>query len=611
MAAPISSQPSLSCRAEWLAESHRYLADGAAAHAFLKKINGVGEHLLAIEIAEQLVATGTFPDKVPVLQQFARALAILGSSEEARKILEKIPAKRADEAETLGLLARVWKDLATAATAPAEIQKCFAASLDCYSSGFGSAVEKGDSAGATYCGINAAAVAIWLGDHAIAADFAEKAFAYAASDPGYYALASRAEAALILGREDEAKQLYSQASALGESEKRWADIASTCKQCRALSQKIYGKRDRFDSCFTSGAVAVLSGQVAPPDSYFSGTFCHQRIRDWLEKNEIAHAFVGVLPGWDLILADLCQEKSIETHLVVPPGIAATLSGKWREIYERVLARATSVTVLNSGIAVEAKGMANFSGLMVAARGALLSQHLGVALKALALGEKPESSAASAWRSLNLETFAIFPAQPEKDGIPEKDAPPDPVPFPRTMAPTIEREPVVALLLLHFHQYAEMDARGFADFQEEILRPLAEILAASTHPPLSQQGFGADYLFVFDRLHPAAITALSFLEKLNHSAPISGKAPVSLSICLHAGPVAMHVNPLLHIYEPTGDTVARAALIATELSPGTIFATETFAAISALESLRGFRFEHSGNTEINGRADRLFRLHPAH
>ncbi len=55
--------------------------------------------------------------------------------------------------------------------------------------------------------------------------------------------------------------------------------------------------------------------------------------------------------------------------------------------------------------------------MVAARGALLASHLGLPLKALAVGEKPEVTAASAWRSLNLETFAIYPGDSDRDGIP--------------------------------------------------------------------------------------------------------------------------------------------------------------------------------------------------
>lgn len=92
---------------------------------------------------------------------------------------------------------------------------------------------QGMRAGAAYCGINAAAVAVWLGETESAKDFAGKASAYADGDGSYYGIETRPEAALILGRGDEAAALYRQASDTGEAEKCWADIASTRKQCRA------------------------------------------------------------------------------------------------------------------------------------------------------------------------------------------------------------------------------------------------------------------------------------------------------------------------------------------------------------------------------------------
>ncbi len=573
----------------------------------MKKANGAGEHMLAIEIGEQLVSKGSFKDKVPVLQQKARALAIIGSSGESRAILEGIPPARADEAETLGLLARVWKDLAVIAEDAEESKKCFVESLASYVRGFDSAVASNDSDGAAYCGINAAAVAVWLGDATTAADYAEKAFARSVADTGYYGLAARAEASLILGREEEARTLYSRACLAGEVQKRWADIASTRKQCRALCLKLHGRRDHFDGCFSSGAVAALSGQAAAPGCEYSGDFACDRIRAWLTDNQIRHAFVGVLAGWDLILAGVCLEMGIETHLIVPPGDGAFLTGCWKQRFDAATSRATSVTVLSSGVSPAGKGMANFTGRMVAARGALLAGHLGVSLKALAVGEKPELSAASSWSALNLETFAIHPGDPDRDGIPDKDAPPDPVPFRRTMAPVIDREPVVALLHLHFAGYTLLEGEGFEIFRKAVVDTLAANIASSDHPPVLKQGLGGDYLFVFEKLHPTATAALSLLSALHES--LEGTVIPLPSMCLHAGPVGMDVNTLLNIYEPAGDTVSRASQIAAALPPGAVCATETFTALSILESLHGFRFEHSGNIETPGRSDRLFRLHP--
>lgn len=218
-----------SAAALWRNERRRFLEDGAEAHHLLKRINGEGNHLLAIEVAEEILAEKSFDDPVPVLQQMARALAILGSSDEALVVLRGIAPGRADEAETLGLLARVWKDLASVAEDAEEMGRCFRESFECYAKGFDAAVARNDAAGAAYCGINAAAVAVWLGEMDAARDFAEKAAGHAESDGSYFGVATRAEAALILGKETEAEELYRQASEMGEAGKRWADIASTRK----------------------------------------------------------------------------------------------------------------------------------------------------------------------------------------------------------------------------------------------------------------------------------------------------------------------------------------------------------------------------------------------
>lgn len=66
------------------------MEDGAEAHWLLKRINGEGNHLLALEVAEVILAEKSFDDPVPLLQQMARALAILGSSDEALAVLRGI-----------------------------------------------------------------------------------------------------------------------------------------------------------------------------------------------------------------------------------------------------------------------------------------------------------------------------------------------------------------------------------------------------------------------------------------------------------------------------------------------------------------------------------------
>ena len=548
-----------SSRARWVNSRGIFMDDAAAAHKLLKQANGEGRHLLAVEIAEAIIGGCSFEDVVPVKQQMARALAILGSSAEALAVLKGIPAGRSDAAETLGLLARVWKDLAVETDDAEERERCFRESLRHYSEGFALAETVGDGGGAAYCGVNAAAVAVWLGEAENAKDFAGKAFAHAESDGSYYGVATRAEAALILGRNDEAKDLYRQASGMGEAEKRWADIASTRKQCRALCLKLHGRRDQMDECFSLGAVAVIS--CAAPggasDEIVSGV--RERAGAWLQENGIRHAFLEDGEGWNLIPAGL----AIETHPIPLAGTGAASR--------------------------------HFTNRMIAARGALLASHLGVPIKALTIADKQEDTAAPDWQKGGLAPYAIFPGRSQPDGVADPDAPADPVPFPRAISTVAENRKLLALMHLHFPD-GKAPGRAALDL-------LAARIAASDHPPSCTQGHCGDYVFAFEGLRHAATTALGFIEALG----LGGCA--TPSICLHADLVEMDVNPLLHIYAPDGEAVTLCADIAAVIPEGAVCATETFTALCALESVRGFRFAHSGTIDTAGGTTRLFNVHP--
>jgi hypothetical protein len=391
---------------------------------------------------------------------------------------------------------------------------------------------------------------VWLGEVDAARDFAGKAAVYAESDGSYYGIATRAEASLILGKDAEAESLYRQASEIGEREKRWADIASTRKQCRALCLKLHSRRDRMDGCFTHGAVAIVSCQAWEEGAGISDV--KERVTAWLHENGIRHAFVGAGEGWEKVFNEAAGDLGIEIHV----------------------------------IGIEEGGRA-FADRMVAARGVLLASHLGVPVRALAIGDKPALTAAAQWKKFAIAPFAIFPGKAEPDGIAAEDSPANPIPFPRTVAAQ-EKEPVLAVLHLRFPQ-----APGHAE-----LETLSVILTAASNTPICTQGFAVDYLFAFSEPRHAADLALAFAAAIPHAA-----------ICLHAGPVRMEVNPVLHLYAPEGETVSRSGIIAARLPGGSVSATETFTALSALESLRGFRFEHSGGIEAGGKTVRLFRVLP--
>src|SRR5215470_13494620 len=104
----------------WSSQRSKYLKDFDGATKLAREANRKGEHFLAIEIAEAV--TEVAGDKVPValLQVQALALARIGSSERALQILAKLGGEHTTDPETLGLTARIYKELSAAAADPAK-----------------------------------------------------------------------------------------------------------------------------------------------------------------------------------------------------------------------------------------------------------------------------------------------------------------------------------------------------------------------------------------------------------------------------------------------------------------------------------------------------------
>jgi hypothetical protein len=594
--------------ARWLANRDSILADTQAAHALLKQANGAGEHLRVVEIGESILAAGKV-DPTPVLQQMARALAVLGSSEQARLILGRIPAGRADAAETAGLLGRIEKDLAAAAQDSSERTRHLENARASYLSGHAAAVDSGDSEGAAYCGINAAAISVLLDDLPTAKDLADKTLGLIGDRVDFYSVATKAEARLILGG-DETFAAYRQAADLAAADKRWADLASTRKQCRELSLKLYGRRDHCDECFPPGAIGMLTGE--PVDHPLVDPL-RSKISEWFELHSVREVYGTPKPGWDIALLEIARLAGIDTHIILPLPEKEFIrsethlnDGSWLSRFTSVLNDATSVTVLDADTVGS-----EFTDRMIAARASLLADHLGFNLRALAVGESFERTAVAVWQRSNLELRAIRPSEPAADALPDKQSPPDAIPFQRALAPANRRTRFAVIAHFHFAAYEELSGPDFASFQQTVLGTIANRLALSSHPPVSKEGFAGDYRFVFERLHDAATTCIDLIEALHASNDeASGKTFPPPSVCLNAGPLRQLINPVLNFYSDEGSVASRAAKIARQLPEGSLTATETFVALTSLESIRGFRFEHAGKISVGAASERIFRVYPS-
>jgi adenylate cyclase len=597
---------------DWVDQRDRALADPALAFRWAKRSNSNGEYLLAIEITERFLGNKTeqIDPKIRLSfqQQLALAFARSGFTDKAKGVLEQLHVSGATDAETLGLLGSVYKALSSKAAAADEKLSLLKTSRDFYRLGFQGIRDP-------YCGINAATLSIMLDELDTAKSLAEDTLAAVPQNNDYWDLATAAEANLILGRLDEAREIYTRASAAAGE--RWADIFSTRKQCRQLCFKLQGRRELLDGCFPSGVVGFFAGHMLDAPDRATPRFpptavpgVEERIKNWLTSTRIRFSFSSAGSGGDILFLEMAQGLNIETHILLPfskePFVQTSVlpaGPDWVKRFETVMGNAASITVLNDGLPDFHASSYDFTNQMICARAAARakvddSPLMGLALWNGQLGDSQDvtgdtATAVMYWARGKVPIQVIHPTNLKLDGIYDLDQPPLERPFSRiyTADPKGIRTEVATMLFLRIKGYEAFREEDFEHFFQDLLGGLSEALAQNGWFP-ARHGFAGEYLFVWEMVRDAGLAAITFMALLQAGKPRWPES-IDFSLCLHTAPVQLMVNPILNQYTHEGAAVSKLEALSGRLPPGIVYATETFANLTAFEKIRDFNCEYSG------------------
>jgi adenylate cyclase len=585
----------------------------ALALTSIKKAISEGDCLQAIGIAENVLNDKELqidrPTSVLLQQQFALALARSGFTDRAKVVLSDLLASGAVDSETYGLLGSVYKILWSKEPVLAERAKLLNASRDYYRTGF-------EKTQAPYCGVNAASLSVLLNDEVTAKTLAESAREKVGQSDNFWDLATVAEANLVLGHIEEARSLYSRAAtAAGQ---RWSDIGTIRKQCRLLCFKLQGRRELLDGCFPATTVGFFSGHVTdgpgtkprfPPSAVPS---VEERIRNWLTSKSVRFAYSSAAWGGDIIFLEIAQSLKVDTHVLLPfteeyfiQTSVAQGGEDWVERFKKVIAKATSKTILSDDAPEYHSSAFDFANRMIPARAVAHASVNDSPLLGLSVwnGEISEtvggtSYALAYWGRRKMPISIINPMEPSQDRLYDADVPPLEVPFPRlyTANPVGVQTAVVSMLLLRINGYQAMREKDFERFFQDMLGALSQSMATNKWFP-ARYGFGGEYFFVWENVCDAGTAAVTFMALLE--AGRSNCPPeVNFSICLHSAPVQMIVNPVLNQYTHEGAAVSNLRALSENLGPGIIYATETFASLAAFEKASTFRCEYSGKVGVS-------------
>lgn len=284
------------------------------------------------------------------------ALARAGATSRAWEAFVAAGFDRADaDFPALTLKGRLLKDKARQAPADARAA-FFAAAGEAYERAAALRTE-------TYPLINAAAMALQAGDKAKTGLLAGKVLHLIESgaekgETPYWGEATRAEALLLLGRVDDARE--SLASAVALAPQAWEDHAVTLRQFALILSEL-GEPDGWLDRFRP-----------PPAIHFNGIL-GIAADDRMAPDAIGAAVKGIGPGFaygalaagaDIIAAEAALAAGAELHVVLPSdpddfrhSSVEPLGGDWSARFDALIEAADTLTICDSAKATSGAGVA--------------------------------------------------------------------------------------------------------------------------------------------------------------------------------------------------------------------------------------------------------------
>jgi adenylate cyclase len=495
--------------------------------------------------------------------------------------LDVLPA---DMARDIGALqARCLKDLALESTPDAR-KGALIAAADAYEAVY-------RRFGGYYPLINAATLFLLAGEQETAEDLARKTLQEVAENRDYWALATRAEALLVLGLGEEAGAVLEAAGALGVSA---SSLASTRKQLSAV-------------CAARGLPAgVLDALRVPSVIYYCGhralaepdaARLPQEIAGQLRALNAGFAFGSLASGGDILLAEAALEAGIELHVVLPyrpeDFLRSSVAPGWESRFRTCMSRARTVSfVIDNDVLVHdcvyalcgshAMGMARRHADALAAGIFQLAIWDGLPAAAVAT----TAAQVAQWSALGLPSVIVPPR-----GDPYRLAAAQPSP------PAADCHDVVprAFLFADVRGFSTLPERNMKDFVAAYLGTLAGAIGRFAGD-IDYRATAGDGVFLVFRT--PALAAQCALAMQAQSRAFDGPhheidVDLQLRIAIHYGPAHPVHDPILDRPSFAGREIIRAARIEPVTPPGEIYVTEQLASALFLAGAGAYRCDYVG------------------
>lgn len=544
--------------------------------------------------------------------------------------------------EILALRGRLWKDALHRASPGREADRLAARARDEYLAAYAIARDP-------YPGVNAATLSLLVGDRDAAQALATEVDATLARRGGPLAgwdLLTAAEAALLRGDVALARERY--AAAWAEAGRDAGRIASVRRQLRLLARVLPAAHDLLqvvrapDVVAFTGHMLDAPGRAAPRFPPALVPAVAEALRERVAAWHAPVVYTSAACGADLLFVEAAESAGAEVNVVLPFArdefVRTSVAGGgegWVARFDDALARAARVIfateegylgddILYRQAAYLVEGLASLRAAQLETRPALLA-----VLDAGSAGEVGGTrDAVDRWhRDVGPIEIVDLARLRETAPIPPGSTPADPAVDPATApsaavattaadaaeggAPGALRSVtdaylgdraarvLKALVFADFAGYSRISDANVARFQQRFWSIAARAIEAADVAPDFANTWGDGLYLVFDAPRDAAAFALELRSAMQAVDWRTLGLPEGsqVRIGLNAGPVFRGFDPVIGRDNYYGASVTRAARIEPVTPPGTVFASEAFAAVLAATGSPGHAIEYVGRVGL--------------
>jgi hypothetical protein len=560
-------------------------ANGKAVRAALAR----GDLLAAYDEVQQAKALGDPGlDYLEVL-----TLARLGDTEHALRLYGEYRIDAMGGVDALSLKARLLKDQAFADGARPNQEKLLEAC------GWYSAVYR--ETRSNYPAINAATLALIAGRRRLASALARAVVAQGVAHPqeDYFALATQAEALVILGDIEGAAAALTRAKAAPD-----ADVGARSTTLLQLQRLLAATDDAAGvkallELIRPPTVAMFCGNIFQTDPKIEAPLAAEMARVIVREN-VGFAYGALAAGSDILIAEALLNEGAELNLVLPfieaDFIAQSVAPggeAWLRRYEACRARATSLTLASHMSYVGQSAQFAYGSKVTMGMARLRARHLNSAAVQLVIVEGGGEGTLSGsdigdWQRIGGRSAVVEAKTLRRPAMP-------PAPPQRSQL----KRGTYGLMFMDFPGFAALEERVLPIFYEEVMVRAAEVLERYEGVIQETNSWGDAIFVVFEDATSAAAAALDMCEQFTQVDCEALGVPqgTAMRVALHYGPTYVGHDPVRRGIAHYGTEVSRAARIEPVTPSGSVYVTESFAAVLEMDAPGRFICNYVGKVSL--------------